>query len=92
VQEEIDRLRDAVDTLIKYKTRKRQYIRAEETLIVSEVSDLITEKEGSSRKEGETPAKRVRVERRYGRCSKIRHNSRTCKIELLDIDNSDTSK
>jgi hypothetical protein len=36
--------------------------------------------------------KRVRVERRYGRCSKIRHNSRTYKIELLDVDNSDASK
>jgi hypothetical protein len=92
VQEEIGRLRDAVDTLTKRKTRKRRYVRAEETLTVSEVSDLIAEKEGSSREEGETPAKRVRAERRCGRCSKIGHNSRTCKIELLDIDDSDASK
>jgi hypothetical protein len=92
VQEEIGRLRDAVNTLTKRKTRKRRYVRAEETLIVGEVSDLITEKEGGSREEGETPAKRVRAERRCGRCSEIRHNSRTCKIELLDMDNSDTSK
>jgi hypothetical protein len=92
VQEEIGRLRDAVDTLTKRKTRKRRYVRVEETLIVSKVSDLITAKEGSSREEGETPAKRVRAERRYGRYSKIRHNSRTCKVEILDADDSDASE
>jgi hypothetical protein len=86
------RLRDAINTLTKRKTRKRRYVRVEETLIVSEVSNLIAEKEGSSRKEGETPAKRVRVERRCGRCSEIRHNSRTCKVEIEDVDNSDTSE
>jgi hypothetical protein len=36
VQEEIGRFQDAVDTLTKRKTRKRRYIRAEETLIVGE--------------------------------------------------------
>jgi hypothetical protein len=36
--------------------------------------------------------KRVRAERRCGRCSEIRYNSRTYKIELLDVDNSDASK
>ena len=92
VQEEIGRLRDAVDTLTKRKTRKRRYVRVEETLTVSKVSNLITAKEGSSCKEGETPAKRVRVERRCGRCSEIGHNSRTCKVEILDVDNSDASK
>jgi hypothetical protein len=86
------RLRDAVNTLTKRKTRKRRYVRVEETLIVGEVSDLIAEKEGGSRKEGETPAKRVRVERRCGRCSEIGHNSRTCKVEIEDVDNSDTSE
>jgi hypothetical protein len=92
VQEEIGCLWDAVNTLTKRKTRKRPYIRAEETLTVSKVSDLIAEKEGGSREEGETPAKRVHAERRYGRCSEIRHNSRTCKIEIGDADNSDASK
>jgi hypothetical protein len=38
------------------------------------------------------PAKRVRVERRYSRCSEIRHNSRTCKVEIEDVDNSNTSE
>jgi hypothetical protein len=92
VQEEIGRLQDAVNTLTKRKTYKRRYVRAEETLTVSEVSDLIAEKEGGSREEGETPAKRVRAERRCGRCSEIGHNSRTCKIEIRDADNSDASK
>jgi hypothetical protein len=92
VQEEIGRLRDAVNTLTKRKTRKRQYVRAEETLTVSKVSNLIAIKEGSSCKKGETPTKRVRVERRCGRCSEIGHNSRTCKVEMLDVDNSDASK
>jgi hypothetical protein len=92
VQEEMGRLRDAVDTLTKRKTRKRRYVRAEETLTVGEVSDLIAEKEGRRREDGETPAKRVRAERRCGRCSEVGHNSRTCKVELEDIDNSDTSE
>jgi hypothetical protein len=83
------RLWDAVNTLAKRKTCKRRYVRVEETLIVSKVSDLITEKEGSSREEGETPVKRVRAERRCGRYSKIRHNSRTYKVEIEDVDNSD---
>jgi hypothetical protein len=77
--------------LTKRKTYKRQYVRAEETLIVSNVSNLITEKEGSSREEGKTPAKRVRAERRCSCYSEIRHNSRTCKIEIEDLDNSDAS-
>ena len=92
VQEEMGRLRDAVDTLTKRKTRKRRYIRAEETLTVSEVSDLIAEKEGSSRRDGEMPTKRVRAERRCGRCSEIGHNSRTCKVEIEDVDDSNASK
>jgi hypothetical protein len=92
VQEEIGRLRDAVHTLTKRKTRKRRYVRVKETLTVSEVSNLIAEKEGGSREEGETPAKRVRAERRCGRCSEIGHNSRTCKVEIVDVGDSDASE
>ena len=91
VQEEIGRLRDAVDTLTKRKTRKRRYVRAEETLTVGEVSNLIAKIDGSGRKDSETPAKRVRAERRCGRCSEVGHNSRTCRIEIEDVDNSDAS-
>ena len=92
VQEEISRLRDAVEASTKRKTRKRRYIRAEETLTVGEVADLIAEKEGGGRSEGETPAKRVRVGRRCGRCSEIGHNSRTCKVEIEDADDSEASE
>jgi hypothetical protein len=89
---EMERLRDATETLTKRKSRKRRYVRAEETLTVGEVSDLIAEREGGRREEGEEPAKRVRAVRRCGRCSKIGHNSRTCKVEIEDANDSDASK
>jgi non-homologous end joining protein Ku len=88
MQEEIGRLQDAVKALTKRKSRKRQYIQAEETLTVSEVTNLIAAKESSCREEGKTPARRARAERRCRRCSKIRHNSRTCKVEIEDIGDS----
>jgi hypothetical protein len=85
-------MRSAIEELTKRKGRKRRYIRVEETLIVGEVSDLITKREGSSHKDGETPAKRVRAKRYYGRCGEIRHNSRTCKVEIEDADDSEESE
>jgi hypothetical protein len=88
----MSRLKDAVDTLTKRKTCKRQYVRVEETLIVSKVSDLITVKEGSSYEDSKTPAKRVRAKRRCGCYSEVRHNSCTCKVEIVDVDDSDTSE
>jgi hypothetical protein len=78
--------------LTKHKTCKRQYIRAEETLIVSKVSNLITKKESSSYRDSKTPAKRVRAERHCGCCSEVRHNSCTYKVEIEDLDNSNTSE
>ncbi|OCK72815.1 hypothetical protein K432DRAFT_314764, partial [Lepidopterella palustris CBS 459.81] len=62
------------------KSCKRRYIRTKETLI------------GGSCNNSKKAAKRVRVERHYGRYSKIRHNSRTYKVEIEDIDNSKASK
>jgi hypothetical protein len=91
VQEKISCLKETINTLTKRKTCKRRYVRAEETLIVSKVSELIAAKEGSSCEECKTPAKRVRAERRCGRCSEIGHNSRTCKVEIEDVDNSNAS-
>jgi hypothetical protein len=92
VQEEIGCLQDAVNTLTKRKTHKRRYIRVEETLTVSKVTNLIAEKEGSSRKESKTPAKKVRVERRCSCCSETRHNSYTCKVEIEDVEDSNASR
>jgi hypothetical protein len=73
-------------------TYKRQYVRVEKTLTVSKVSNIIAKKEGSGREEGETPTKRVRAERRCSCYSKIRHNFCTCKVEIVDVDNSNASK
>ena len=92
VQEEMGQLRDAIEASTKRKSRKRQYIRTEETLTVSKVSELIAAKEGSSRDNSETLAKRVRKERHCGCCRETRHNSCTCKVEIKDADNSDASK
>jgi hypothetical protein len=85
-------MRSAIKELTKRKSRKRRYVQIEETLIVSEVSDLITKREGSSYKNGETPTKRVRAKRHYGRYGEIRHNSRTCKVEIEDTDDSEESE
>jgi hypothetical protein len=85
-------MRSAIKELTKRKSCKRQYIRVEETLTVSKVSDLITKREGYSRDNSKTPAKRVRAERHYSRCSEIGHNSRTCKVEIEDVDNSEESE
>ena len=88
----MSRLRDAVEASTKRKTRKRRYIQAEQTLTVGEVANLIAEKEGGRRDEGEAPAKRVRAGQRCGRCGEIGHNSRTCKVEIEDTDNSEDSE
>jgi hypothetical protein len=85
-------MQSAIKELVKRKTCKRRYVQAEGTLIVSKVSNLIAVKEGSSYKDSETPAKRVRAERRYGCCSEIRHNSCTCKVEIEDVDSSTASE
>ena len=92
MQEEIGRLRDAVDTLTKRKGRKRRYVRVEETLTVSEVSDLIAKREVSSCEDSKTPAKKVRAERHCGRCGETGHKPRTYKVEREDIDNSEESE
>jgi hypothetical protein len=92
VQKEIGYLQDAVNTLTKRKTYKRQYIRTEKTLTVSKVTNLIAKKKGSSCEEGKTPAKRVYVKRYCSYYSKTRHKSYTYKVEIEDVENSNTSK
>lgn len=91
MQEEMGRLRNAIKATTKRKSRKRRYVRVEETLTVGEITDIIAEKEGGGRAAGETPAKRVRAERHCGRCGAAGHNSRTCKVEIEDAGDSDAS-
>ena len=91
MQEEIGRLRETIKTSTKQKTRKRRYVQAEESQAVSQIADQIAKVEGGGCNDGATPAKRVRSERRCGRCSQIRHNSRTCQVELEDEDDSEES-
>jgi hypothetical protein len=36
--------------------------------------------------------KRVRAKRHYSCCGEVRYNSRTCKVEIEDVDNSEESE
>jgi hypothetical protein len=89
---EIAGLRKAIDTLTEQRSRKRKYIRTEESLTVGDVQDLIAEKEGDGGEEAEQPAKRARAQRRCGRCSKPGHNTRTCTAEIVDLEDSNASE
>ena len=78
--------------MTEQRSRKRRYIRTEESLTVGEVQDLIAVKDGGSEEAAEQPAKRVRKDRHCRRCGKTGHNTRTCTAEDLDSDDSDASK
>ena len=77
--------------LIEQRSYKRKYIQVEESLTVGDVQDLIAKKNGGSKEAAKQPAKRVRKERHCRRCSKTSYNLRTCTIEIIDLDNSNTS-
>ena len=47
-------------------------------------------KKGSYYNNGEKSAKRVRVVKHYSYCGEKGHNSRTCIVEIKDVDDSDT--
>lgn len=89
---EMSHLRNATETLVKCKTRKRRYVQVEETLAVGGVADLVAAKESGSHEDGETPTKRVRVERHCGRCGETGHNSRTYNVKIEDIEDSNASE
>jgi bacterioferritin-associated ferredoxin len=91
MQEKIDNLIEAVKAATKRKSRKRQYIWAEETLTVGEVTNLIAATVNNCRDDSDGLSKRVRAGKRCGRCSEVRHNLRTCKVEIEDADNSNAS-
>jgi predicted alpha-1,6-mannanase (GH76 family) len=91
MQEKIDNLIEVVKAATKRKSCKRQYIRAEETLTIGKVTNLIATTVDNYYDDSDRLSKRVRAGRRCGRCSKVRHNSRTCKVEIEDADDSDAS-
>ena len=92
MRKEIGRLRNVTKAAIKRKTCKRRYIQIKKTLIVSKVVNLVAVKEGSSCNNSKELLKRVRDRRHCGYCGKIRHNSYTCKVEIVDIEDSNASK
>ena len=92
LQEEQARMRSAIDELTKRRSRKRKYIRTEETLTVGEVQDLIAERARGERDTSEGPARKVRGVRHCRRCSEKGHNSRTCKVEIDNAKDSNKSK
>jgi hypothetical protein len=92
LQEKLDRLQSTIDEHTKRKTRKRRYVRTEETLTVGEVQEVLAEQAGSSPGDGEGPSKRVRGERRCGRCKETGHNARTCIVEIDSTSDSDESE
>jgi hypothetical protein len=56
--------------------------------MVGKVVNLLTKNAGSSRNASKGPLKRVWVERHYGTCSKIGHNSHTYTAEIEDVSDS----
>ena len=89
--EEMSTLRAALDESNKRKSRKRRYIRTEETLTIGEVQEVLAEQAGSSCGDGESASKRVRRERRCGRCKQTRHNAYTCVVKIDSASNSSSS-
>jgi hypothetical protein len=92
MRQEIARLRKVVEVVTEVKGRKRKYIRVVESLTVGEVTNLIAKREGSRQEEGREPIKKVRKQRRYGRCGETSYNARTCAIEIIDLSNSENSE
>ena len=52
----------------------------------------MAEKEGGRQEEGREPVKRVRTQRRCGRCGETGHNARTCAVVIVDPSDSDESE
>jgi hypothetical protein len=89
---ELAGIRKAMAALTEQRSRKRKYIRTEESLTVGDVQDLMAERDGGGEEAAEQPAKRVRKDRHCGRCGKTGHNLRTCTAKIVDADDSDASE
>jgi hypothetical protein len=82
-------LRKVASAATERKSRKRKYIRAEETLTVGEVVDSFTLEMSGGQEESNRHRKRARAERHCGRCSGTGHNARTCRVNIQDATDSD---
>ena len=91
MMEKMSSLEKALDESNKRKSRKRRYVRTEETLTVGEVQEVLAEQAGSSRGDGESASKRVRGERRCGRCKQTGHNARTYAVKIDSASDSSDS-
>ena len=91
IMEEISTLKAALDKSNKRKSHKRRYVRTEETLTIGEVQEVIAKQAGSSCGDGKSASKRVRGERRCGRCKQTRHNARTCAVKIDSASDSSDS-
>jgi hypothetical protein len=92
MRQEIAGLRKAVEIVIEVKRQKRKYIQTAKTLTVGEIANLMAKKEVSGQKEGGESSKRVRTQRRCGRCGETGHNARTCAVEIVDPSDSGDSE
>jgi hypothetical protein len=84
MRKEIAKLYKIAKAATEQKGCKRKYIYIEDTLTVKEVLNLITLKQVSKQEESKKLVKRAYKKRRCRRCSKIRHNMHTCKVEIKD--------
>jgi hypothetical protein len=92
LQETVNRLQSTIDEQNKRKSRKRRYIPRDdiaESQTVGEISDLLARDE---REDSEMPIKRVRGERRCGRCKETGHNTRTCTADIESETDSEASE
>ena len=91
--EKITTLQEALDKSNKRKSQKQRYLRTEETLIAGEVQELLAKQAGSSRGDREGASKRVREERRCGRCKQTGHNTHTYAVKIDSAsDSGDSNK
>lgn len=91
IMEQMATLQQSLDELNKRKSRKRRYVRTDETLTVGKMRELLAEQEGSSHGDGESALKKVRKERQCGRCKGTGHNARTCAVEISSASDSSDS-
>jgi len=92
LREEMATLRQAAETAKRRRSHKKRYIYSQETLTVGEMTDLINPTEVAVQDESKQPRKRVQTERHCRRCGNTGHNSRTCKVEIVDAADSDASE